>query len=105
MKEDESGRVRCAVVNENLEDQGFGFYVAYKKSQLPHFTQWKMMGQGDYAVGMEPANCRVEGRVKERASGRLIFIEPGEELKFDLEIGVLANQVEIKEFEEKARPT
>ena len=105
MKKDESGLIHCALVNENLEGEGLGFYVTYKKSQLPHFIQWKMMGQRDYVVGMEPANCRVEGRAQERASGRLSFIEPGEELRFNLEIGVLKNQEEIKEFEKKTKVT
>ncbi len=99
MKEDASGIVRCALVNDNLEKEGFGAYVSYKKEQLPHFIEWKMMGEGDYVVGMEPANCLVEGRAKEKKKGTLQFIQPGEIKKFELEIGVLSCKKETEEFE------
>ena len=98
MKEDSSGLVHCALVNENLEEGGFGFYVKYKKEQLPQFIEWKMMGEGDYVVGMEPANCLVEGRDKQREKGTLKFLEPGEKKEFDLEMGVLAGKEAIEEF-------
>ena len=97
MKEDGSGLIHCALVNEDFEG-GFGFYVSYKKSQLPRFIQWKMMGESDYVVGMEPANCGVEGRDKERQRGTLKFLEPGEKKEFDLEIGVLDGKEAINEF-------
>jgi len=97
MKEDASGLIHCALVNEDFEG-GFGFYVSYKKSQLPRFIEWKMMGESDYVVGMEPANCGVEGRDKERQRGTLKFLEAGEKKEFDLEIGVLDGKEAIKEF-------
>jgi len=97
MKEDKSGLVHYALINENLKEESFGFYVNYKKSQLPRFTEWKMMGEGVYVVGVEPSNC-VENRDKERQRGTLQFIEPGETRKFDLEIGVLANKKQVDEF-------
>jgi len=86
------------LINEDIEEGGFGFYVKYKKEQLPQFIEWKMMGEGDYVVGMEPANCLVEGRDKERERGTLKFLEPGEKKEFDLEIGVLAGKESIEEF-------
>ena len=39
---------------------------------------WKMMGEGEYVVGMEPSNCLTGGRANERANGTLREIEPGE---------------------------
>jgi len=67
---------------------GLGVYLKYSKKDLPNFIEWKMMGQGTYVVGMEPANCLVEGRDKERARGTLQFLEPGEERNISMEIGV-----------------
>jgi hypothetical protein len=61
---------------------GFGVTVAYNKSELPHLTQWKMMGQGEYVCGIEPANCKVLGRAAEREAGRLQTIAPGETRTF-----------------------
>jgi hypothetical protein len=78
MKEDSSGQVSCALMNENLAGDGFGFYIKYRKEQPPQFIEWKMVGEGTYVMGMEPANCLVEGRDKERERGTLRFLEPGE---------------------------
>ncbi|MDH7486053.1 MAG: aldose 1-epimerase family protein [Anaerolineae bacterium] len=62
--------------------------VRYQKAMLPNLVQWKMMGEGAYVLGLEPANCRVEGRSKERARGTLQFLAPGEQRDFRVEIAV-----------------
>ncbi len=98
MKEDSSGLVQCALVNRNLEGDGFGFYVKYRKEQLSQFIEWKMMGEGTYVVGMEPANCLVEGRDELRKKGTLEFLQPGEKKEFELEIGVLNGKEAIDRF-------
>jgi len=81
----------------------FGFYVKYNRNQLPFFTQWKMNGAREYVVGMEPANCHVQGRDKEREMGTLQFLKPGEERRYSVEIGVMTNADEVGEFEETVR--
>jgi len=96
------GSVYAALVNRSLGD-GFGFYVKYSHKELPFFTEWKMNGEGTYVVGMEPANCHVEGRAKERERGTLVFLEPGEKREYHLEIGVLSGQTDIAMIEEKIR--
>jgi len=95
---DASGCITTALANEEL---GFGFYVRYRKDQLPRFTEWKMMGEGTYVVGMEPGNCLVEGRAKERERGTLQYIQPGEVREFDLEIGVLDSAEAIRSLAEE----
>ena len=102
MTPDSNGYVHAALVNKKFKNgQGFGFYVKYLKSQLPKFVQWKMNGEGTYVVGMEPANCLVEGRDKERADGTLQFLQPGEKREYNLEIGVLASIGEIEALESR----
>jgi len=96
------GSVYVALVNRAL-DGGFGFYVKYSKNELPFFTQWKMNGEGTYVVGLEPANCHVEGRAKERERGTLQFLQPGEEREYHLEIGVLASASDVAGVEERVR--
>jgi hypothetical protein len=83
----ESDDVIAKLLNPNL-DSGLGVYIKYSKKALPNFIEWKMMGQGTYVVGMEPGNCLVEGRDKERKRGTLQFLEPGEEKTISLEIGI-----------------
>jgi hypothetical protein len=58
-----------------------------------------MNGEGTYVVGMEPANCLVEGRDKERESGTLQFLQPGEKREYELEIGVLKSTDAIEKLE------
>jgi len=104
MAEDADGSVSAALVNPTFNGgDGFGFYVRYPKRELPKFAEWKMMGEGTYVVGMEPANCWVEGRAKERERGTLQFLKPGESREYHLEIGVLASKDEIEDFEENVR--
>jgi hypothetical protein len=47
-----------------------------------------MMGQINYVLGIEPANCQVGGRSQERARGALQFLQPGEQREFHVEIEV-----------------
>ncbi len=101
---DDEGFVQTALTNPAFQDgQGVGVYIRYRLAELPYFTEWKQMGEGDYVVGMEPANCLVEGRDVDRAAGRLQFLEPGESREVHLEIGVLASAEEIEGFREAAQ--
>ena len=59
-----------------------------------------MNGTQEYVVGMEPANCRVQGRANERARGALQFLEPGEQREYDIELGVLSNSEQVAQFED-----
>jgi len=91
------GYVTLVIANRAFNNgQGLGAYIRYRQAELPRFTQWKMVGAGTYVTGLEPANCWVEGRDKDRARGILQFLEPGEEREYLLEIGVLANNAEIE---------
>lgn len=80
------------------EQQRLGLYVRYRQAELPRFVEWKMMGHGFYVVGMEPANCKVEGRARERAAGTLQFLAPGEERHFLVQIGVLEGEDALGHF-------
>ncbi len=90
MEPDADGSVTASVVNPaNAENEPKGVFVRYFPKELPCFTQWKMMDYGTYVLGMEPGNAHVMGRDIERAEGRLQFLEPGEERRYHLEIGVI----------------
>lgn len=55
-----------------------GMVMKYNKSDLPCFTEWKMMGKHDYVLGIEPGNCTPLGREKMREQGILRFLSPDE---------------------------
>jgi hypothetical protein len=102
MTADANGKVTTAIVNADCDGgQGFGVYVTYNRAELPWFCEWKMMDEGTYVVGMEPANALVLGRAAEREAGRLQYLEPGERRKYHLEIGAVSGPERIAEMEQR----
>ncbi|MBQ9096834.1 MAG: aldose 1-epimerase family protein [Clostridia bacterium] len=59
--------------------------MTFDTSTLDCFTQWKMMGENVYVLGLEPANCYPDGRDVMREKGILKFLNPGEESVNSLE--------------------
>ncbi|MCL5073427.1 MAG: aldose 1-epimerase family protein [Actinobacteria bacterium] len=98
IKADKYGNINAAIINEEFEDTGIGVYLKYNKDNLPFLNEWKMIGQGEYVVGIEPLNCNVGGRDKQREEGTLKFLQPDEEVKYVVEIGILKSMEEIKEY-------
>ncbi len=92
------GYATVLLVNDRL---GLGLFVRYRQKELPRFIQWKMMGEGTYVLGLEPANCSVQGRAKERERGTLQFLDPGEEREFHLHIGIIEGQQPIDRFRQE----
>lgn len=99
MRADGDGYVWAALVRPVLlQGQPLGLYLKYRKEQLPRFVEWKMMGEGDYVVGMEPSNAGVEGRNVDRADGALQFLQPGEERRYEIEVGLIVGEDEYRQF-------
>jgi xylose isomerase len=88
--------MRAAVVNDGFGGgEGLALYLRYPKAQLPWLYEWKMMGEGTYVVGVEPANSLGYGRARERAEDRLPFLAPGASVRYELEIGATSGKAEI----------
>ncbi len=62
-----------------------------------------MVDMGTYVTGLEPANCLVEGRDKDRARGILQFLEPGEQREYVLELGVVTGPEAIAAMTSKIK--
>ena len=86
------GRVAVSLINPTFNGgQGLGVRLRYSKKQYPILVEWKMMQNGMYVVGLEPATCRVEGRCAERKSGRLQILQPQEIRQYAIEIELFNN--------------
>ena len=70
-----SGIAEVSVTNPTL---GRGFTMSYDTASLPYFTEWKMMGENDYVLGVEPGNTLPDGRDVMRARGELEILRAGE---------------------------
>ena len=68
---------------------GQGVEISFDAGNLKYFTEWKMMGERDYVLGLEPGNCTPDGRDKLRASGELTILQPGESVTYEVSIRML----------------
>ena len=75
------GPVTVSLFNPKLNR---GMELSYHTDELACFTQWKMMGEGEYVMGLEPGNCIPEGRDMNRKQGNLDILEPGAERAFHI---------------------
>ena len=71
-----AGRAEISVFNPRV---GKGFVMSYDTAELPMFTEWKMMGEGEYVLGVEPGNALPDGRDEMRRQGLLELLEPNAE--------------------------
>ncbi len=79
------GLARMTLANP---DCGLALEVAFRKAELPCFTQWKMMGQQEYVMGLEPANCHPDGQAATKSKGTLKILQPDETSEHYLKISV-----------------
>jgi len=77
------GMVTVKLLNRAL---GIGSCMTYIQDTLPKLTQWKSLRSGDYALGIEPSNCGVDGIVVEREKGTLLSIAPFSKLEYYMKL-------------------
>lgn len=75
------GKTEVSIYNPEIQK---GLIISYDASNLKYFTQWKMMGEYDYVLGLEPGNCTPDGRDVMRKKGLLETIAPGTERVFEI---------------------
>jgi galactose mutarotase-like enzyme len=77
---------RARLVNPTLD---LSVELRWDPTQLPHLFQWKMMGQGAYVCGIEPANSSaIHGRAHARTTDDLPLLQPGEIREYQLALRV-----------------
>ncbi len=80
-----------ATVELHNPQMGLGLRWMYKTADLPYLMEWKMMGEGAYVVGVEPANCNgLGGRAATREMGQLPLLAPGESRSYQIEVEVIS---------------
>jgi len=81
LQTDALGYARYSIYNPILKKR---VTVKYDAKPLDYFIQWKMPGEGDYVLGLEPGNCKGGGRKQAREANILKYIEPQESIKYHL---------------------
>lgn len=82
---DKDGNTYAGLVNPELNMK---VAIKFNKNQLGNLTQWKQMGEGEYVIGIEPCNCKVEGRLKQKGSRNVEVLEPGQKKIVNLKINI-----------------
>jgi hypothetical protein len=86
----ENGLVSVGLHNPDI---GLGVRWNYKMTELPYLVEWKMMGEGAYVIGVEPANCRgLGGRAATRELGQLQILAPGESRGYTINMEFLTDE-------------
>lgn len=92
------GTAPVALVNDAL---GLGVYELYDGRAMPFHTLWRMLGEGSYAVAIEPTTNRDAGRFDAKERGELQWLQPGEARRYRLDLGVLDGRNEIAAFADR----
>jgi hypothetical protein len=105
MKPCTEGQVNVALINRRLGHGGIALRLRYRASELPCFTEWKMLGDREYTLGLEPGTCLPMGRSAERAAGRVIEMEVGQQVSAGFEIEVVEGAEAVEALAKEAAGT
>lgn len=78
-----------------------GLAIFFDADNLEYFTEWKMMGERDYVLGLEPGNCHPDGRDKMRKEGRLTILQPGESVSYTVNVTMIDGKEQWDALREK----
>ncbi|MDP4133386.1 MAG: aldose 1-epimerase family protein [Bacillota bacterium] len=90
-------QARAGVINESL---CLAAYIEFETKNLPYLNEWKNLAGHDYVVALEPANCTVLGRIKERDNGTLKTFPPYSSITNTILFGILDDKAEIEAFKQ-----
>jgi len=87
------GSATVAIVNRK---RGMAVAIHYNTKEFPRCGNWQHFGPGEYVTALEPMNCTVDGRWKDRAAGNLDFIKPGERKTYQYRIEVVTEKAGLE---------
>lgn len=97
---DQQSNSFAAVWNQQL---GIGLKISFNTINLPWFFEWKSVASGDYALGLEPSNSSVLGRLEHQKRGNLHRIAPFATERFEIKISLFDQQSELENLENEAK--
>lgn len=82
VRQDADGMCEYRLYNEK---RGIGAAVRYSGKLLPHFCEWKMLGKGEYVLGLEPSNASMDGPAPGEEGCDAPLLQPGESISYRIE--------------------
>lgn len=95
---DTDGMTEIALINDDLE---LGATLRFSVKELPCLTEWKMLSEGEYVLGLEPGNTNPIGRPVAQERGTLEYLAPGQKKEVTIEMMILDGAEEIAAEEDK----
>jgi len=83
MRGNANGETSATLKNKKL---GIALTVNFNSKQLPYLIQWKMMGPGEYVLGLEPSNVPLKDRKELKEENSLPYLQPGESVINNIEV-------------------
>nr|WP_111300563.1 aldose 1-epimerase family protein [Paracoccus saliphilus] len=100
MVADDTGEVPVALVNDRL---GIGFMVVTRKDQFPAQYEWQNFQAGQYGFGIEPSSNHVLGNLAARERKEMIWLNHGDERRYDSSFVILPDAAAIAQAETRIR--
>lgn len=85
MRGDQKGKTSVTLKNIKV---GTAITIKFNMNLLPYITQWKIIGYGEYVLGIEPSNVQCKSRKIIREEKALFMLHPGEITTNIIEISV-----------------
>ncbi|MDO9580104.1 MAG: aldose 1-epimerase family protein [Bacteroidales bacterium] len=85
LKGNQNGEATITLKNRQV---GIAVNINFNINKLPYVNQWKMMGYGEYVLGIEPSNVLCKSRNILREENALPLLQPDESITNILEISV-----------------
>lgn len=98
LRTDEEGNTKIALINEELE---LGASLRFNRKQLPCLTEWKMLAESEYVLGLEPGNVNPIGRTQAKEQNKLQYLESGKIHTVDLELEILDGPAKLAAAEKE----
>lgn len=80
---DSAGVCRASIINEKIN---VAVELLFDKQELPYLTNWQHYKRGEYVIGLEPGTNPPMGQSSAKAENELVYLEPNETKRFNLEI-------------------
>lgn len=86
LRRDADGMAQYTIFNE---ERGIGVNVRYPGRDLPFFCQWKMLGKGEYVMGLEPMNVFLDGPKAGQEGCQAPVLAPGESKVYQMTLNFI----------------
>jgi hypothetical protein len=83
MKAGADGTAKVTLSNKKA---GLALTIRFDATRLPYLIQWKMMGQGEYVLGLEPSNVLLKNRKELKMENILPYLQPDESITNTIEV-------------------